>query len=134
MPPDKGVVIIRLDKGAVLNLMMDKKMFLSRPIRPENKTPLLFRPDETSGREQVGREKIDGRAVVKEKLQMRNNGGHWESVYFWTAPDLDWPVRAEAADGSWKLYFTKIKTGRQTPSLFEVPPGFGMIARQPNKK
>ena len=132
LPPDKGTAILREDMGVVWNLMPSKKLFLEKKLEPENKNPLVYEPEQVTDRVQLGKEKLAGRPVIKERLKFKNEGGAWVEIFYWTSPGLGWPVRAEAVDGSWKLYYSDIKPGRQDRALFEAPAGFGKII-QPKK-
>ena len=126
-----GVVIIRHDSGVVWALMPSMTMYLEMPEKPENKNPLVYEPDEISRWQKLGEETVDGHPAIKEKLTFRNKGDDEKTIYRWFAKDIGWPVKAEAADGSWSTSFTDIHLERQDPSLFEPPRAYMKVVRQP---
>lgn len=125
--PGTGVSIIRKDLGVIWTLMSDNKLFLELPVKPENKNPLVFRPDEIVEYEKLGEETVDGRTLLHEKIVIKNEGEEKREFYRWFDTGLGWPVRIEASDGSWKMRLTDIEPGPQDPALFEVPPDYRMI-------
>ena len=126
-----GAVIVRLDKGVVWALMPAMKLFLEMGVKPENKSPLVYDPDDILEWEKVGEETVDGHPAVKEKLTIRNKGDQPKTFYRWFATDIGWPVKAEALDGSWSISYSNIKAGPQDPALFEPPTGYMKVVRKP---
>jgi outer membrane lipoprotein-sorting protein len=125
-----GAIIMRPDKGVVWVLMPAMNTFVQTEIKPENKNPLVYEPDYVLDWLRVGNETIDGHPVVKDKLTIHNKGDKEMAYYRWFATDLGWPIRAQALDGSWLIYYKDIKTGPQDPSLFEPPSGYRMMTRK----
>lgn len=128
LSPETGTTIVRVDKGVVWSIIPDMKMAIEMPIRPENNNPLFHNPDRILKYEVLGEETMGGHPVIKERLEMQNEGGDVKAIYRWFAKDIGWPLRAEAVDGSWKLSFDGLRTGPQDPALFELPAGVNMIS------
>ena len=126
-----GTVIIRLDKGRSWALMPAMKVFLETEVRPENKNPLVYEPDSIIEFERLGDETVDGHPAEKERMVIQNKGGGKVSMYRWFATDMAWPIKAEATDGSWRLYYSDIRLGKQDPALFEPPAGFKLMPKRP---
>jgi hypothetical protein len=120
----KSVVITRLDRKLIWVLLPAQKMYMETPISQQKSNPLGLDPDSITKRERIGKETLDGHPCVKEKVTTKEADGSTESMYYWEATDLGWPIKAEAIDGSWSYTYKAIKTGRQDPSLFEVPKGY----------
>jgi len=129
--PETGEAILRKDRGTLLTLMPSKKLFIELPIRAENKMPLLYTPDRITKYKKLGDENIDGRAVVKERVVIKNEGDNPKEFFRWFDPAMGRPVMAEDINGAWKLELKDIKTGPQDPGLFEAPSGFTAIV--PNR-
>jgi len=124
-----GAIIIRPDKGVVWVLMPSMKTFVQTEIKPENKNPLVYYPDEVLDWKRIGNETVDGHPVVKDVMTIHNKGDKEITLYRWFATDLGWPIKAEAVDGSWVITYKDIKTGPQDPQLFEPPSGYKMMKR-----
>lgn len=123
----KSVVITRLDKGLVWVLLPSEKMYMETPISQRKSNPLGMDPDTVVKRQRIGKDTVDGHPCIKEKVTVKDAGGGNESMYYWEAQDIGWPVKAEALDGSWSYTYKDIKVGRQDPSLFEVPKGYSKL-------
>jgi len=133
LKPDKGIsaIIVRFDKGVAWVLVPTAKKYLESPLRPQNRNPLAYYPDRIISWTSLGDTTIDGHPAMKEALTYKNGGDPEMTITRWFATDINWPVRAEAIDGSWKMYYKDIKVGAQDPSLFEVPAGYTMIPSPP---
>jgi hypothetical protein len=123
----KSVVITRLDKSVVWVLLPAEKVYMETPIAQQKSNPLGLDPDSIIKRERIGKGTVDGHPCIKEKVTVKEADGSTESMYYWEATDIGWPVKAEALDGSWSYTYKNIKTGKQDPSLFEVPKGYSKM-------
>jgi hypothetical protein len=128
MEPGSGTIIIRMDKGVSWTLMPAMRLYLEVPVAPQNKNPLVYCPDKVLRWEKLGEETVEGHPAIKERLLFRNKGGDEMEIYRWFATDIRWPIKAQAIDGKWGLYYRDIRPGKQDPSLFELPQGYRCLA------
>ncbi len=121
---DTGVAIARQDKGVAWLLVPAAKSYIEVQLSTLKTTALTLGNDVVLKRERVGTETINGLAAVKEKVTVRSPDGSKNTLFYWQAEGMDWPVKAAATDGSWSYTFTDVKAGKQDASLFEIPEGY----------
>lgn len=117
------MVITRLDKRVVWNVMPSEKMYLEMVFDPKKKPMVENKFEGEVERKQVGAETVDGHPTKKYLITYRSGNGT-EQVYQWLAADINFPVKSAAVDGSWTQEFRNVKMVPQPDSLFEVPPGY----------
>lgn len=121
LPPAQGTVIIRMDQGRVMDLMPTRKKYVENILKPENKNPLIYEPDKIINCEELGTETIDGHPVTKNRMTIQNEETDRMDIILWFATDLNWPLKASAADGSWTISLRDFKLENLNQSLFEPP-------------
>ncbi|NTU42115.1 MAG: DUF4412 domain-containing protein [Nitrospirales bacterium] len=125
------VIITRVDKKVVWNLMPKDKVYMEMPF-PEQRKPFSDEKfDGETDRKLVGSETIQGHPT-KKYLISYTTGSKSGQVYLWWATDIKFPIKTAAKDGSWASEYKNIKTGPQPSSLFEVPAGFQKIQMPAN--
>lgn len=117
------IVITRLDKKVVWNIMPAEKIYMEMPFDMSNKPKVEEKFEGEIERKEVGRERIDGHPTIKYLITYKADNRK-DQVYQWMATDINFPVKTAAVDGSWTQEFRNIKTGSQPGSLFEVPSGY----------
>ena len=117
------IVITRMDKKVVWNLMPALMMYMEMPFDLRNKPMVTEKFDGEIERKEVGSETIDGHPAKKYLITYKS-GNKTDQVYQWMATDINFPVKTAAVDGSWIQEFRNIKTGSQPVSLFEIPAGY----------
>jgi len=124
---EDSIIITRIDKKVMWIIMPQQRMYMEQSLNPEHlMTPMDKYPGEIE-RTLIGREVIDGRAVDKYRIVTAIAMGATEmksTMYQWLAPDLGFPIKMAAEDGSWMVEYKNIRQGGQAASLFEVPAGF----------
>lgn len=117
------IMITRVDKKVVWNIMTGEKMYMEMPIDLSKKPRVEEKFEGEIDRKQVGTETIDGHPTKKYLITYKANNKQ-EQVYQWMATDINFPVKTAAVDGSWTQEFKNIKMGSQPDKLFEVPAGY----------
>jgi outer membrane lipoprotein-sorting protein len=119
--PENMIMITRMDKKVVWNIMPSQKMYMEMPVNPSNapKTDIKGELE----RKQVGAEIIDGHPT-KKYLVTYKNGAKTEQAYQWMATDINFPVKTADLQNKWVQEFRNIKIGSQPDSLFEPPAGY----------
>ncbi len=121
--PAEMIVITRMDKKIVWNIMPAEKMYMEMPFDLKNRPKVEEKYEGEVERKEVGSETIDGHPTKKYLITYKS-GKETSQVYQWLATDINFPVKTAAVDGSWSQEFRNIKTGSQPDSLFEVPAGY----------
>jgi len=120
-----AVTIVRGDLDVVWMLMPDEEMYMEMDMSDQYSNPLTTTGSTEVSRVKVGEENVDGHPCNKEQVTVTYDSGDTDTMYQWSATDLDgMPIKAEALDGSWKYTLHDIRTGHQDENLFEVPPGY----------
>lgn len=76
---------------------------------------------------EIGKDTVDGRATVKNKVVITDDSGKATTMTVWNAPDLkDFPVKMEIIEsGNLVIIVCKdIKTGKPDAKLFDAPSDF----------
>ncbi|MBC8001795.1 MAG: hypothetical protein H7X97_04325 [Opitutaceae bacterium] len=92
-------------------------------------------PDQGAGSEkepkiektEIGKETVDGRATVKNKVVITDGAGKATEMTVWNAPDLkDFPVKIEMVErgNQITIVYKDIKSGKPEAKLFEAPADF----------
>jgi hypothetical protein len=120
------VVITRLDKEVVWNVMPAEKMYMEMPFDAKKKPMVEDKFEGEVERKQVGAETVDGHPTKKYLITYKS-GDRTDQVYQWIATDINFPVKNAAVDGSWTQEFRNVKMASQSDSLFEVPAGYQKV-------
>ncbi len=120
------IVITRLDKKVVWNVMPAEKIYMEMPFDLNNRPKVEEKFEGEIERKEVGRETIDGHPTIKYLITYKADRKE-DQVYQWLATDINFPVKTSAVDGSWTQEFRNIKMGSQPASLFELPSGYQKI-------
>lgn len=123
--PEDVIVITRIDKKVIWNIMPKQKMYMEMPLNMNmrNKPRVEEKMEGEVDRKHVGNETVDGHPAKKYLITYKLTNKQ-EQVYQWWATDINFPVKTSAVDGSWVQEFKNIKMGSQPDSLFEVPSGY----------
>ena len=124
--PEEMIMITRMDKKVVWNIMPGEKMYMEIPFSMQNRPRVDDKVEGEIDRKLVGSEIVDGHPA-KKYLITYQSGKAKEQMYQWWATDINFPVKSSAVDGSWVQEFKNIKFGVQPNSLFELPVGYQKI-------
>jgi len=129
--PQKGILILRLDKGKIWVLDPAQKTYLEMDSAEKD---MAYRsPDDPRVKaslkqwgemKRVGRETISGYPCDKYAFTFRDKS--MGTQYLWVSRRLKVPLRVEqkSANFSMLLEYTNVKEGRVADSLFELPKGY----------
>jgi len=120
---EEMIVITRIDKKVLWNIMTKEKMYMEMPFDLKNKPKVEEKFEGEIDRKEVGRETIDGHPTIKYLITYKVDNKK-DQVYQWMATDINFPVKTSAVDGSWTHEFRNVKIAAQPDSLFEVPAGY----------
>ena len=121
-----AVMIVRFDKNISLVLMPKEKMYMEQAI---NRKMLHRTSREFEGeveRLSMGKESVDGAQAEKFKVTYTEGARRMEA-YQWVT-DAGFPVKMEAVDGSWSVWYKNVSFSPQPADLFEPPPGYQKFA------
>jgi hypothetical protein len=121
--PEEMIMITRIDKKIIWNIMPAEKMYMEIPFNLQNKPMVEEKFEGEIERKHVGNETIDGHPTKKDLITYKS-GNKKEQVYQWWATDINFGVKTAAIDGSWIQEFKNIKIESQPNSLFELPAGY----------
>lgn len=123
--PKEVIIITRIDKKVIWNIMPQQKMYMEMPfdMNMRNKPKVEEKFEGETDRKHVGNETVDGHPAKKYLITYKLDNTQ-NQVYQWWATDINFPVKSAAVDGSWVQEFKNIKMGHQPDSLFEVPSGY----------
>lgn len=121
--PEEMIVITRVDKKVIWNIMPAEKMYMEIPFDLKNKPMVEEKLKGEIERKHVGNETIDGHPTKKYLITYKVDNKR-EQAYQWWATDINFAVKTAAIDGSWIQEFRNVKIGPQPDSLFEVPAGY----------
>jgi len=120
------VMITRMDKKVVWNIMLKQKSYMEMPFDPKNKPKVEEKYPGEMERKEVGRETIDGHPTTKYLITYKIDDQK-NQVYQWLATDIKFPIKTAGVDGSWTQEFKNVKMASQPDNLFEVPQGYTKI-------
>ena len=119
----QGITITRLDKNVAWVLMPGQNMYMEMPISADKVTASEEKMPGEIERTLLGQETIDGKPTNKYRI-VYNVAGQQSTIYSWISPDLKFPLKTSAEDGSWGIEYRNISTAKQPDSLFEIPAGY----------
>jgi negative regulator of sigma E activity len=123
----EGVIIMRLDRKVVWNLMPDQKKYVEIP----NMNPAQFDSPETrkeleriADRKELGTEKVSGYDC--QKIQYVYHDKSLGTLTQWVAKKLKYPIKMEhkGQAGEMSMEYRNIKEGSVSDSLFDLPKGY----------
>lgn len=121
--------VFRADKQAMYLIYPSLEVCVDSPLPKAEAEALLHPPKLTST--ELGKEVLDGVAVVKNKLSYTDAQGVSHDAYTWTAPSLKgFPlqVQTEEKGNVLMLRFSDVKLTKPEAKLFEIPAGYTKYA------
>jgi outer membrane lipoprotein-sorting protein len=115
--------IMRPDKNVVWMLMPDQKAYMEMAFDPKQQPKTTEKVQGEVSRKLIGSEKIDRYDTKKYEVTYKA-AAKTDRMYQWITPEIQFPVKSAAIDGSWSTEYRNIKMGSQPDSLFEVPSGY----------
>jgi len=125
---EKGVIIIRMDKGVMWNLMPEEKIYMEMPgmgdvvSDPEYEKKL----DQLAKRKYLGKERVSG--YVCKKYEYIYHDKSMGTLIQWFSEKLNYPIKTKTKGQpggmDMLIEYKNIKEKRLPDSLFEIPPGY----------
>ncbi|KPK97526.1 MAG: hypothetical protein AMJ95_08645 [Omnitrophica WOR_2 bacterium SM23_72] len=113
-----NIMIMRLDKNVMWMVMPSNNIYIEMPLDMKKVPKISKKIEEEFERVPLGREVVDGIQTDKFKIISREG-----IIYQWLT-DSGFPLKTEAADGSWSVQYKNISFGPQPDTLFELPAGY----------
>jgi hypothetical protein len=114
--------IVRGDKGVFWQVNGAENTYVEAKITPAvNLWTTEKIPGEVS-RKEVGSEKIDGYAVKKYEVSVKQ-GKNTYTYHQWVATDLRFPVKVANLNGKWSVEYKNIKKESPADTVFNLPKG-----------
>jgi len=121
--PQEMIMITRMDKQVIWNIMPSQKMYMEMPFNLTNQPMVEEKIEGEIERKKLLSEIVNGHPTDKFLITIKTNDTEHQ-VYQWWATDINFPVKNAAVDGSWVQEYKNITLGNQPNSLFEVPGGY----------
>jgi hypothetical protein len=119
--------IMRGDKDLSWIVMTDQKAYMEAKSDPKQRPATEEKVRGEVSRKLIGNDTVDGRATKKYEVTYKD-AERTSKMYQWIAPDIKFPVKSAAIDGSWTVEYRNVKMGSQPDSLFEIPAGYKKMA------
>lgn len=124
MGMDQIITITTPMQKSVLMIYPNLKSYAEMPVSAagagSDKEPKMEKTE-------IGKDTVDGRATVKNKVVITDDDGKATTMTVWNAPDLkDFPVKMEIIESGNQvtIVYKDIKTGKPDAKLFEAPADF----------
>jgi hypothetical protein len=121
MGMDKMVMIGRPDKKVSYLVYPGMQGYVETPIKADAAKPAADYKVETT---ELGKETVEGRACVKNKVVVTDDQGQKTELTLWNAKDLkNFPVKLETTQDGHKMtmLFKDVKVGKPDAALFDPP-------------
>ena len=125
---EEAVIIMRLDKGIIWNLMPEEKIYMEMPNLGDvvNDPEYEKKLEEMADKKYLGKEKVNGYVCKKYKYIYRDKS--MGTLTQWFYEKLNYPIKTEMGGQpggmDMLIEYKNIKEKRLLDSLFEIPPGY----------
>lgn len=118
-----NVTIVRKDKGVVWMLLSRLKHYKEVPYDAGQDPQVRETLDGEISRNVIGTETLDGHPTTLFEVHAWA-GGRTEDYYQWLATDIHFPLKLAKKDGSWMVEYRRVRIGRVSDFLFQLPVNF----------
>ncbi|MBW2038770.1 MAG: DUF4412 domain-containing protein [Deltaproteobacteria bacterium] len=127
---EKQVIILRMDKNVVWNLMPEEKIYMEMSSLggAANDPKIEQKIKDMAEKRYLGKEKVSG--YVCEKYQYIYHDKSTGTVTQWFSKKLNYPIKAEHKAPSHYMFteYKNIKEKKVLDSLFEIPAGYRKLS------
>lgn len=129
---EKGVIIIRMDKGVMWNLMPEDKIYMEMPSVGDvaNDPEYEKKLEEMAEKKYLGKEKVSGYVCKKYKYIYHDKSVG--TLTQWFSEKLNYPIKTEmrGQQGGMDMLieYKNIREQKLPDSLFEIPSGYTKIS------
>ncbi len=118
-----NVTIVRKDKQVMWMLLSRLKHYKEVPYDAAQAPKVQERLEGETSREAIGKETLDGHPTTLYEVRVKE-GDRTESYYQWIATDIHFPLKLARKDGSWMVEYRRVRIGRVSDFLFQLPLNF----------
>jgi hypothetical protein len=122
-PGPVNVTIVRKDKQVMWLLISRLKHYKEIPYDAAQAPQIqVSLPGEVS-RDSLGTEVLDGHPTTLFEVKVKSEVGT-DAYYQWLATDIHFPLKLMKKDGSWMVEYRRVRLGRLSDFLFQLPVNF----------
>ena len=118
-----NVTIVRKDKQVMWLLLSRLKHYKEVPYDAAQAPRVQEKLEGEISRAQIGTETLDGHPTTLYEIQVRE-GERTDTYYQWLATDIHFPLKLARKDGSWMVEYRRVRIGRVSDLLFQLPVNF----------
>lgn len=118
-----NVTIVRKDKQVMWMLLSRLKHYKEFPYDAAQAPKVQETLEGETSREAIGKETLDGHPTTLYEVRVKE-GEQTESYYQWMATDIHFPLKLARKDGSWMVEYRRVRIGRVSDFLFQLPLNF----------
>ena len=118
-----NVTIVRKDKQVMWLLLSRLKHYKEIPYDAAQAPKVQETLEGEISREAVGKETLDGHPTTLYEIRVKE-GGRTDTYYQWLATDIHFPLKLAKKDGSWVVEYRRVRIGRVSDLLFQLPVNF----------
>jgi hypothetical protein len=118
-----NVTIVRKDKQVMWLLLSRLKHFKEIPYDSAQAPKVQEKLEGEISRDRIGTETLDGHPTALYEVRVQE-GGRTDTYYQWLATDIHFPLKLARKDGSWMVEYRRVRIGRVSDFLFQLPVNF----------
>lgn len=118
-----NVTIVRKDKQVMWLLLSRLKHYKEIPYDTAQAPKVQETLEGETSREAIGKETLDGHPTTLYEIRVQE-GGRTDTYYQWMATDIHFPLKLARKDGSWMVEYRRVRIGRVSDLLFQLPVNF----------
>lgn len=123
-----NVTIVRKDKQVMWLLLSRLKHYKEIPFDPAQAPKVQEFLDGEVSRDAIGTETLDGHPTTLYEVRVRD-GDRTDIYYQWLANDIHFPLKLAKKNGSWIVEYRRVRIGRVSDFLFQLPVNFQPLER-----
>ncbi len=118
-----NVTIVRKDKQVMWMLISRLKHYKEVPYEATQDPKVQETLAGEVSRTAIGTETLDGHPTTLYEIHVQEDGRP-EDYYQWLATDIHFPLKLMKKDGTWSVEFRRVRLGRLSDFLFQLPVNF----------
>jgi hypothetical protein len=118
-----NVTIVRKDKQVMWMLLSRLKHYKEVPYDSAQAPKVQETLEGEVSRDAIGAETLDGHPTTLYEVRVQD-GDRMDVYYQWLATDIRFPLKLAKKDGSWMVEYRRVRIGRVSDLLFQLPVNF----------
>ncbi len=118
-----NVTIVRKDKQVMWMLLSRLKHYKEVPYDSAQAPKVQETLEGEVSRAAIGTETLDGHPTTLYEVRVQE-GDRTDIYYQWLATDIHFPLKLAKKDGSWVVEYRRVRIGRVSDFLFQLPVNF----------